>query len=62
MITIKIPVDEDRLAVIYTQDVCTENELRRIRNFAQSINWNKEYVMVPSEYIKGIKFIRRRKI
>lgn len=61
---IKIPVDKNHIVVVYTKNICTSEELDCILGFFKRIDWDsEELIIVPSEYIDKVKFVKRwRKI
>lgn len=59
---IKLKLKENRLVVIYTKNLYTQQDYDELINFIRSINWEKKgCVIIPSEYVKKIKIIKRKR-
>jgi len=58
--TIKLPIDDNKLVVIYTTDLIIEDTYIELLHFLQSINWKStEWICLPSEYINKVEIIDR---
>jgi len=59
---IKIPVNKNKMAVIYTKDIVSVVEVERLIEFMKAVDWNKKWVILPSEYIEKVEFINGKEI
>ena len=57
---LKLPIRENYLMILYTQDICNDKDLQLLKNAFSGMNLDTEYLIVPSEYIKKIRFIKRK--
>ena len=59
---IKIKLKENRLVVVYTKNIYMGEDLERVKDFFETVNWEETpYILIPSEYVKKIKIIKRRR-
>jgi len=57
---LKIPIKDNYIMIVYTKDIYADEELNQLKDMFSGINLDTSHLIVPSEYIKKIRFIKRK--
>lgn len=58
----KIPLGKDEMVVFFTKDLLAYEDLVKLKEALDKIDFdNKKYMILPSEFIKDIKIIKRKR-
>ncbi len=57
---LKIPIKKNYMMIVYTQNIYSDEEIELLKRAFEGTDPDTKNLIVPSEYIKKIRFIKRK--